>query len=76
MKAPKCLDDWTKQVITGAGGLHDMWLYEWGLFEPDALRDTEVANFVIRCLANPDCEGSDVVLAQIAKRRAELDGAK
>ena len=39
------------------------------LAEPRIDRDEAVGDWIIRCLANPDCEGSDYVLQKIAERR-------
>jgi len=35
----------------------------------DIPRDTAVMNYVIRALANPQCEGSDMVLLSIIEQR-------
>lgn len=65
------IDDWIKQIIDGTGGLHAFERCEWAV--PTVPRDEAVAAWVIRCLANPDSEGSGDVLAAIMERRRKVN---
>lgn len=60
------IDQWCDRIINGPGGMRDYHQYEWADSGPES-----VAAFVLRCLANPRCADSDVVLEAIAERRAE-----
>lgn len=61
---------WVEQVVTGGGGFQSFEAHEMPLWAHE--RDVELAAWVIRCLANPGCEGSAEVLAAIAERRADV----
>jgi hypothetical protein len=61
---------WATRIIEGVGGMNDYERYEYATF-PDGDR-VGAAYWVIRCLANPKCEGSAEVLEAIAKRREEV----
>jgi hypothetical protein len=61
---------WVEQRVTGPGGFQAFEAHEMPLFTHE--RDVELATFVIRCLANPACEGSAEVLDAIATRRREV----
>lgn len=61
------ISDWIHEIIDGVGGLHDFEYYE--MATPTIPRDEAVAAWVLRCLANVKCEGSDLVLGAIQKRR-------
>lgn len=41
---------------------------------PTIPRDEAVAAWIIRCLANPDCDGSEEMIAAIVKRRKKWSG--
>lgn len=58
---------WLHAIIDGPGGLHDFEARECA--SPVAGRDEAVAAWVVRCLANPHCEGSRAVLDAIIQRR-------
>jgi hypothetical protein len=60
---------WIESVVTGGGGFQSFEQHEMPLFTHE--RDVELASFVVRCLANPRCEGSAEVLAAIQRRRSE-----
>jgi hypothetical protein len=60
---------WVEQVVTGGGGFQAFEAHEMPLFAYE--RDIELASFVIKCLANPRCEGSAKVLAAIERQRRE-----
>lgn len=63
---------WIDAVIDGSGGLKDFHKYELG-----GTRATtyQTAAWIIRCLANPQCEGSDGILEAIqAERERKLKG--
>ena len=63
---------WCIQVIEGPGGMRvyeDREVVEWNI----PIRHA-VAEWVIRCLANPSCDGSAEVIAAIQRRRAKLEG--
>lgn len=62
--------DWIDQVINGPSGMTSFERHEmvvWHCSEREA-----AANWVIRCLANPECEGSADVLAAIAAQREKV----
>jgi hypothetical protein len=62
------IEQWIKDVINGVGGFKDYENYEFVAF---ADRDEGIAGFVIRCLANPTCEGSEEVLNAIIEKRKD-----
>ncbi len=73
-KNPKTPSDWARSIIFGIGGMND---YEdrecvvWN--QPERVA---AAEWAIRCLANPYCEGSQYVLDQIIDaRRKKLSEA-
>jgi hypothetical protein len=58
---------WALRIIEGVGGMNDYDRYEvvvWNVPERIA-----AAEWVIRCLANPQCEGSEEVLQAIMAQR-------
>lgn len=58
---------WVRGVIEGRGGMNDYEEREWVVWHvPDRVA---AADWVVRCLANPDCEGSAEMLAAIHARR-------
>ncbi|MEV6984996.1 hypothetical protein AB0M95_27575 [Sphaerisporangium sp. NPDC051017] len=61
------LSDWITRIIHGPGGLDDY-------LDHDPMPDpqTGAVEWALRCLANPDNEGSAEVLAAIIARRAAL----
>jgi hypothetical protein len=61
------ITDWCKRIIHGSGGFLNWEDREWIVFHTS--REQGIAEFVIRCLANPLCEGSDKVLEKIMKAR-------
>ncbi len=61
------IDNWLKDIIHGSGGFEDFENYE-GLVH-SVSREHSIAAFVIRCLGNPDCEGSGEVLDKIEANR-------
>ena len=63
------VEQWINRVVAGAAGFRAYEDCEYATF-PD--RDIGLASFVIRALANPRCEGSDLVLQAIADRRKAL----
>lgn len=60
-----------EKIITGVGGMHDYEKYE--LATPNFDRDVTTAIWVLKCLANPKCEGSDYMLQLIQDRRQQLE---
>jgi hypothetical protein len=73
MASPKSdIQTWVEQRVTGPGGFQGFEAHEMPLFVHE--RDVELAAFVIRCLANPGCEGSGEVLEAIIHRRREVAG--
>lgn len=62
--------DFAKRIIEGVGGLNDFERYE--LAVPHVSDRVWAADWTIRCLANPKCEGSEEVLAAIMERRAAV----
>lgn len=69
------IKEWTKHIIESNGGLISMDDREGvGSFEVPRGEGVAsgVAGYVIRCLANPECKGSEEVLAAIIERRENL----
>jgi hypothetical protein len=60
----------SEKIINGDSGLHAYEYHE--LAEPMGDRDVAVAIWVIKCLANPNCEGSAEALAAVMERREEI----
>lgn len=63
------IQNWVSRVIKGVGGFLSWEEHEIPTYHNT--RDEEIAAFVLRCLANPDCEGSREVLDAIVKKRDE-----
>jgi hypothetical protein len=64
------IEDFVKQIVDGPGGFKTWEDREFVIHKKG--RDLSLVSWVIRCLANPKCEGSAYVLEQIALRRDEL----
>ena len=62
--------EFSEKIINGVGGLHDFEYYE--MASPNYDRDVSVAIWVIKCLANPKCEGSEEAVQAIIERRNKL----
>lgn len=72
MTQVKCtgfIEDWIDSVINGAGGFISWEEHE--LVAHLKSREESIASFIIRCLANPHCEGSKEVIEAIIERRAD-----
>lgn len=65
--------DWIRDVVCGCGGFQDFEKRE-GAFYSD--RDIALAEFVVRALANPSCNGSDDMVSAIIERRKEVQGSR
>lgn len=61
---------WVHEIIDGVGGLHDFETYE--IATPNMPRDEAVAIWVLKCLGNKECDGSQKVLNEIIKHRKEV----
>jgi hypothetical protein len=61
------IDDFATAIIEGAGGLNDYERHELVVWPYS--KQLAASVWTMRCLANPDCEGSDVALAAIMARR-------
>jgi len=59
--------EFSEKIITGVGGLHDFEYHE--MATPNYDRDVTVAIWVMKCLANPLCEGSDEAIQAILEKR-------
>jgi len=59
----------SEKIINGAGGLHDFEYHE--IATPNYDRDVVVAIWVIKCLANPSCDGSKEAMEAIIERRKD-----
>ena len=57
-------------IVDRIAGLYDFEYHE--LAVPTINRDEAVAAWIIRCLANPKCEGSADVLNSIVDRREKV----
>ena len=64
------INSWVNRVIKGIGGFESWEDHESVMFHNS--REEGIAEFVIRCLANPFCEGSDKVLEAIIEQREKL----
>lgn len=62
---------WIQQIIDGPGGFHDYERHEMPI--ETVPHDEAVAAWVIRCLGNQNCVGSDNVLDAITDHRAKQD---
>lgn len=61
------MPQWVKRIITGIGGFM---AWEDNVYvDLYNTREEAIALFVIRCLANPDCNGSEQVLQEIIENR-------
>ena len=65
----KKISTWVHRVIDGPGGLRSFEDHE--MAEPTVNRDEAVAAWIIRCLANAKCAGSDYVIDEIIKHRQD-----
>jgi hypothetical protein len=68
--------DFARSVIEGSGGMNDYEEHELVVWHvPDRVA---AAHWTLKCLANPDCEGSEeavqAILQEREKRRAEKGG--
>ena len=61
--------NWVHKIIDGEGGLHDFEDRE--IATPNTPRDEVVAIWVLKCLGNMKCEGSEMVIYEILKYRKE-----
>lgn len=63
------IPDWINEIVDGPGGMADYERYELVVWH---VPDRQAAiGWVLRCLANPSCEGSEKVLAAIQERRQQ-----
>ena len=65
---------WIHEIIKGTGGFlvcedREVMIHPRG-------REASVAEWVLRCLANPACEDSDKVIDEIVKHRQKLKDGK
>ena len=59
--------DWVHDIIEGPQGMNSFQRHEMVIWnEPERIA---AANWVLRCLANPRCEGSDQMIHAILERR-------
>lgn len=61
------ITEWCKEMITGPAGFISFEDHEWPMWHVP--REQAIAEFVIRCLANRDNEGSNHVINSIIARR-------
>lgn len=64
------IENWIKEIIDGTGGFKNCEKYE--LMVHHINREVSIAGWVIRCLANPECEGSQKVLDSILEQRKKV----
>ena len=64
------ITNWIHRVIKGCGGF-EVWEDREGIIFHNS-REEGIAEFVVRCLANPSCEGSKEVLDAIQEQRAAV----
>lgn len=60
------ISEFLQSIINGSGGFKS---YEDREILVSKDRDIEIAGFVVRCLANTSCEGSEEVLEAIIEQR-------
>lgn len=63
------INNWIQKIINGSSGFHVCEEHE--IMIHHISREHSIAAWVIRCLANPDCEGSEDVLKAINKQRTK-----
>jgi hypothetical protein len=68
------INDWISRVIKGSGGFEAWEDRECVIFHNS--REEAIAGFVIRCLANPYCDGSKDVLDSILAHREAMTPKK
>lgn len=68
LEEPSTSREWCERILTGPGGLESFLQHECGGAE---MTPMGAALWVIRCLANPECQGSRLVLEQIQGSRAQ-----
>jgi hypothetical protein len=66
------IDEWVNSVINGIGGFNSWEEHEIVIHNS---REESIAGFVIRCLANPACEGSKEIIEAIISERAKMINA-
>ena len=69
VRPPQTVTEWAKDIIEGCGGMNDYEEHELVVWNES--ERVEAAIWAIRCLANPNCPGADVVLQEIIKKRNE-----
>jgi len=68
---PMEIEEWINEIISGVYGFEVMEECEFVVH--NVSRETSLVSFVIRALANPECEGSDEVLSKILEQRKYLN---
>jgi hypothetical protein len=66
-KSVSYIEDWCEKIINGSGGFISLEEHELLVFEKG--RDIAIVEFVIRALANTECDGSAEILTAILERR-------
>lgn len=61
---------WIHEMIEGSGGMNDFEAHELVIWHED--ERVAAARWIIRCLGNPRCAGSDEVLQAIMQRRVDV----
>lgn len=61
------ITEWIKKIVAGPTGFESCEEHEFMIHHIS--RNHSVADWVIRCLANPDCKGSAKVLEGIMEQR-------
>ena len=61
------ISEWCKRIITGPAGFISYEDHEWPIWHVP--REQAIAEWVIRCLANPADKGSEMVIDSIIERR-------
>ena len=67
------IDNWVNRIIKGMGGFLSWETHEFPIYHSS--REESIAAFVLRCLANPGCDGSAEVLGEILRHRKSLSTA-
>lgn len=66
------IGEWIRECMVGKGGSMKDFEAREGVYDAGKPRRVAAANFIVRCLANPKCEGSDEALRAIIERRGGI----
>lgn len=64
------IEKWIKEAMEGPGGMRDFDRREHPIYH--CSRRIAAASWIVRCLANPKCEGADDMLKAIIAQRGGI----